>query len=1026
MNLQIGGVGNQLLGLSLEDRMNPLEMMKKSRQLDSAVRHGQTEIIDLLLDQTSLINSDPDGLYWDKLMKFGNPLHSSVYLGDQTVVEKLLRYGASTNSWYYGNTPLTLAAKFGKINIVDTLLMADGLENCHSCENITHLHIACMRNQINIAKRLLQSKQDLDASVDYHSDYWPGFTALHFAVQYQHIKLVKFLLSVGADITVKDARSFTPLHLAHMLRNEIIIDMILTAHKGVLQNPADSKGLTHFHIACTRNDPSIVEYFIKLGVDVESKLSKHSFCWKNKTALDLAIHYGSTHVVKVLIRYGARLPFFERMPYEDREFQRIKDAFSTGNKGIVRLISRENTLTSTPIHTDGTINLIPLFTGFDLDIAIENLITQKPSILYSPIISIGCTLLHVVFQYPIYTETIIMILLKLGADYTIQDSRGKSPLHLAFERHVHYVRGGFGLGIDMKNVVNLMLESHVKFSKNPVDKDGLSHLHIACAMNNPTIVEHLLRHGANINSHVNLNAVSWRGFTPLHFAAEFLCLETVQILLQHDANYSIVDASNSSAFDVAINRKFGVERERIMKLILKHHSRHKKLTFNDRGYSALHLVGRSYGMNNVSTCKKITKILNAYPNDVNKAINKMNFEYDGYTPLHFAVDYDNMNLARLLLSKGADIFKQATNGDTPLHCLSPTNPTNDILFDEIAPQDSRLLQSNFLGGDGQSIFHKACATGSIKTMKYFLEHGVSPNCFSLEVDIGCINCAPIHLVIWYDSDSCVDAVKLLLEYGADPNVKDFKNNTPLHYMTKNRHSEIIDLLVNYGADVEARNFLLETPLLSLCYFTAGYVNENLVRLLHNGANINSADADGLTPISVFDSFEIHYPPDTIKTLFEHLNKLFFLGSHISEINIKAHNSLGLRFADEFEFIRSIDFQIQCFEEIDLMKETYTDDYTTLHDVLFEHPNKLAVICQNKVFQRILNSNHFQELYPKYGFLLKLRLKQGQIRRPLLENCLEAFVPLLGITLPQACAEGILKYLDNRDLKNIILSLKRNK
>ena len=47
----------------------------------------------------------------------------------------------------------------------------------------------------------------------------------------------------------------------------------------------------------------------------------------------------------------------------------------------------------------------------------------------------------------------------------------------------------------------------------------------------------------------------------------------------------------------------------------------------------------------------------------------------------------------------------------------------------------------------------------------------------------------------------IDMIELLLEKGADPNIKDKNGNTPLHWCG---HVDIVELLISYGARVDER------------------------------------------------------------------------------------------------------------------------------------------------------------------------------------------------------------------------------
>ncbi|EAU93205.1 hypothetical protein CC1G_10273 [Coprinopsis cinerea okayama7 len=81
------------------------------------------------------------------------------------------------------------------------------------------LHGVVLNGDLSLLQDLLN--KDPTLNLDAPDEY--GYTPLHLAADRGHVEIVKFLLSKGANPTLKDPDEFTPLELAQVSGNEEIV-----------------------------------------------------------------------------------------------------------------------------------------------------------------------------------------------------------------------------------------------------------------------------------------------------------------------------------------------------------------------------------------------------------------------------------------------------------------------------------------------------------------------------------------------------------------------------------------------------------------------------------------------------------------------------------------------------------------------------------------------------------------------------------------------------------------------------------
>ena len=142
----------------------------------------------------------------------------------------------------------------------------------------------------------------------------------------------------------------------------------------------------------------------------------------------------------------------------------------------------------------------------------------------------------------------------------------------------------------------------------------------------------------------------------------------------------------------------------------------------------------------------------------------------------------------------------------------------------------------------------------------------------------------------------------LIAQGADVNVKDEYDRTPLHYHAQVNDIERVTLLLEKGADIESKAAYDETPLLG-----AGYHPEVTALLIAKGANVKAKDDMNHNPMEVMLYAQSIDIPKAAKTAELYL-KAGLKPTKFAKEQIT-------RIGEDFEFHRN-NFNIEYLEETD--------------------------------------------------------------------------------------------------------------
>uniref|UniRef100_UPI003AAB69FD uncharacterized protein ank2a n=1 Tax=Centroberyx gerrardi TaxID=166262 RepID=UPI003AAB69FD len=425
----------------------------------------------------------------------------------------------------------------------------------------------------------------------------------------------------------------------------------------------------------------------------------------------------------------------------------------------------------------------------------------------------------------------VLEFLKGGVDISTCNQNGLNALHLAAkEGH--------------EELVEELLERGA-----PVDsatKKGNTALHIASLAGQREVARILVKREADVNSQ------SQNGFTPLYMAAQENHLDVVRYLLENGANQSIATEDGFTPLAIALQQG----HNSVVSLLLEHDTKGKVRL------PALHIAARKD-----DTKSAALLLQNDHNADVQSKmmVNRTTENgKSGFTPLHIAAHYGNVNVSTLLLNRGAAVDFTARNGITPLHVASKRGNTNMValLLDRGGQIDAKTR-------DGLTPLHCAARSGHDPAVELLLEkgapmlartkNGLSPLHMSAQGDhVECVkhllqHKAPVddvtldYLTALHVAAHCghYRVTKLLLDKKANPNARALNGFTPLHIACKKNRVKVMELLVKYGASIQAITESGLTPIHVAAFM--GHLNIVLL-LLQNGASPDICNIRGETAL----------------------------------------------------------------------------------------------------------------------------------------------------------------------------------
>ncbi len=372
----------------------------------------------------------------------------------------------------------------------------------------------------------------------------------------------------------------------------------------------------------------------------------------------------------------------------------------------------------------------------------------------------------------------------------------------------------------------------------------------ACRHNAFKIIDFLLKNGADVNQ------TKPNGITPLYISAQDGKDSIVETLLKLGA---LPNQQANSEFDCAAPLHIAATHEHVttIKLLLAYGADPNLISLS--GNTALHAAAETGNIDVLEALISTASIAKINLNIHNKC---------GYTPLWFSIAKKQHKFAACLIKHGADVNCRELNGVTPL--------LHAMLNDDFAAVDLVLenhADVNMQCKNGSSALFTAIVKDNIRYVDLLLQRGANPNIscnasvyFQSNTPEQNWKLCPLHCATLGKGNNSCRIIGSLLEKGASIDKLDTKGKTALIYAVCINHLQAATLLLEKGANP---NIKYDADM-TLIYIAVVRKYKSLVELLiKNGADLTIVSTHGS-----IEQFAISSGDTKILDLIRNPNQVF--------------------------------------------------------------------------------------------------------------------------------------------------------
>ena len=636
-----------------KDYINDVDKMNLT-PLYHAVTKGHIEMVNYLLSNKADVSVKNDQGW--------NVYHSAAYKGNLQILQELIMHNKDyiNDVDQYNMTPLYHAVSEVHIEIVNYLLSNKADVSVKNDTGWKVYHCAANDGNLKILQELIMHNKDYINDVDKKN-----LTPLHHAVSEGHIEMVNYLLSIKADVSVKDDQGWNVYHRAANDGNLKILQELIMHNKDYI-NDVDKKNLTPLHHAVSEGHIEMVNYLLSIKADVSVKDDQG---WN---VYHRAANDGNLKILQELIMHNKDyINDVDKM-----NFTPLYHAVTKGHIEIVNYLLSNKADVSVKNDTGWKVYHFAANKG-NLKL-LQALIMHNNDYVNDGDDTNWTPLHHAVSEGHI---EIVNYLLSIKADVSIRTDQGLNVYHRASNKG------------NLKLLQALIM--HNNDYVNDVDKMNWTPLFHAVSKGHIDIVNYLLSNKADVSVK---NDQDWNVY---HRASNKGNLKLLQALIMHNNDYvNDGDDTNWTPLHHAVSEGH-IE---IVNYLLS-----IKADVSIRTDQGLNVYHRASNKGNLKLLQALIMHNNDYVNDVDK----MN-----WTPLFHAVSKGHIDIVNYLLSNKADVSVKNDQGWNVYHRAA--NDGNLKILQELIMHNKDYI--NDVDKKNLTPLHHAVYKGHIEIVSYLLSN----------------------------------------------------------------------------------------------------------------------------------------------------------------------------------------------------------------------------------------------------------------------------------------------------------------